>query len=60
MVKDRAKNVVESWTNCSIPKRMCDTPAKTLPNKKSLLEPKSPRYLPKIGENTMVVRNMEP
>lgn len=59
LVKERAKNVVGSSTNSKSPNRMWKVPAKMVPNKNSRLDPIAPKYLPKIGQNTKLVINME-
>ena len=57
---DKAKNNFGSSIHCRKPKRTLVAPAKIVPYRKRLRDPILSIYLPKTGENTIVVTNAQP
>jgi hypothetical protein len=60
MVSDSARKAVESSTHCRKPNATLPTPAMSVPQRKRLRDPMLSMYLPKNGEQMMVVKKTLP
>lgn len=60
MDKDSQRNAADPSTHWRNPKMTLEPPATKVPQRKRLRKPILSTYLPKRGENTIVVRKTEP